>query len=124
MRQVLNKLKESYKLWRLRRNSMRPRLLPVGATDYQEFCDDIIKLSGQFADRDSMIYAISGVVINLKHDVHAIPMDYMVRCLRKTAANQVASAEFQRIMEEHKQKQAEATALANKALADATSEKV
>jgi hypothetical protein len=125
LRQLLAKLspsKEQRRLKELRKNLHKPRLLPVGLTDYQELCDDVILLTGEFADRDSMIYAISGVIINLKHDVDAIPMDYLVRCLRKTAVNQVASYEFQRISQEHakkkaeeqaQQKQAEATASAN-----------
>lgn len=74
-----------------------PTKLPVGMTEFELFADDIIELSGPYADRDSMKYAIASNVIHMKHTVDAVPKAYFVRVLRKAAANQVASAIFQDI---------------------------
>lgn len=118
LKQLLATIKAKIRAYRLKRNSLRPRLLPVGLTEFNEFCDDILELSGDYADRDSMIYAIASNIVSMKHDIHAVPMDYFVRVLRKAAANQVASYEFQRIKVEHDKKMAEEQA--RQKLAEAT----
>lgn len=131
MIQLFRKLKQKRRLARLRKESLEPSRLPVGLTEFNKFCDDIIELAGQFADRDSLVYAIASNIIHIKHDCDAVPKDYFVKCLRKAAANQVASDQFVRIKEIHDKrmaedmaaKQAEATAKSN-AVADATTQKV
>lgn len=71
--------------------------LPVGMTEFNEWADSIIDLAGEFADRDSMKYALASNVIHMKHTADAAPKAYFVAVLRKAAANQVASAVFQDI---------------------------
>jgi hypothetical protein len=86
--------------------SYLPTKLPVGLKEFYTFADDIIELSGPYADRDSMTFAIASQLIHLDHLKSAIPKQYFVRSLRKSAANQIASQVFQDI----KTKQAEALA--------------
>lgn len=85
-----------------------PTKLPVGLTEFNEWSDSIIALSGQFADTDSMRYAIASNLIHLPHTKSKVPKAYFVNTLRKAAANQVASQVFQDI----KLKQAEAAEMA------------
>ena len=80
-----------------------PTKLPVGATQFATWADSIIELSGQFADRDSMVFAIASILIHADSRYGALPKRYFVNRLRKSAANQVASQIFQNV----KQKQAE-----------------
>lgn len=98
--------------------SLLPTKLPVGTTEFESFCDDIIELSGPYADRDSMMFAIGTMILHLGPTKSAVPKAHFVRALRKTAANQVAGHFFQMIKEKQKaaeelakQQQAEATAL-------------
>lgn len=89
-------------------------LLPVGMTEFNEFADRIISKAGNFADRDSMVYALAMELI------HGDPKtqfsdDYFVTRLRKVAANQVAS----QAVNEIKQKHAEAQEAAKKAAEEA-----
>lgn len=92
-----------------------PTKLPVGLTEFNEWADSIIELSGNYADIDSMKYAIASNLIHLPHTKSKVPKAYFVNTLRKAAANQVASQVFQDIKlrqaEEAAKKQAEATAL-------------
>lgn len=71
--------------------------LPVGATEFEKWADSIIELSGQFADRDSMIFAISSTLIHADAKHGSLPKAYFVNRLRKAAANQIASQMFQDI---------------------------
>jgi hypothetical protein len=89
--------------------------LPVGKTEFNEFADRIIAKAGQFADRDSMVWALAMELI------HAPPTtqfsdEYFIQRMRKAAANQVASA----VVNEIKEKQAEEAA---KRQAEATAAK-
>lgn len=103
MTKALTAIKRFYTIQRARFSSP----LPVGATEFQKWADSIIELSGQFADRDSMLFAISSILIHADSKFGALPKKYFVDRLRKSAANQVASQVFQDI----KTKQAEATAI-------------
>ena len=98
--------------------SYLPTPLPVGKTAWDAFITDLIELSGQYADRDSMEFAISSTLIHADAKYGSLPKNYFVQRLRKAAANQVASQAFQDIksrqLEAQKAadlKQAEATAI-------------
>lgn len=90
--------------------SYLPTKLPVGVTEFELFCDEVIELSGQYADRDSMVFAIASMLIHAPHDKGALSKHYFVVRLRKSAANQIASQAFQDIKIKQS-KPAEATAL-------------
>jgi len=77
--------------------SYLPTKLPVGVTEFNKFADDVIALSGQYADRDSMRFAIASMLIHAPHDKGSLSKHYFVVRLRKSAANQVASQVFQEI---------------------------
>lgn len=97
--------------------SLFPSKLPVSMPKYEAFVNDIIELAGQYADRDSMTWAISNMVIHLPAGTASVPKNHFVRNLRKAAANQIASQVFMDIktkqeaaqLEAAKLKQAEAT---------------
>ncbi len=74
-----------------------PEKLPVGITAFNQFADDIIELAGNYADKQSMLYAISSMLIHAPHDKGSLSKHYFVVRLRKSAANQVASQVFQQI---------------------------
>ena len=74
-----------------------PTPLPVGKTEMDAFMADIIELSGSYADKTSMEFAISSILIHAPSDKSALPKKYFVDRLRKSAANQVASQVFQDI---------------------------
>lgn len=86
--------------------SFLPTKLPVGTTEFENWVDSIIALSGSYADRDSMKFAIASMLIHADARHGALSKQYFVTRLRKSAANQIASQVFQDL----KQKQAEATA--------------
>jgi hypothetical protein len=96
------------------------RKLPVGVTEFHEWADRIILLSGKFADEDSMKFALSSALIHMDSKIAAKPDQYFMALMRKAAANQVASQVFQDI----KVKQAKAAADAAEAakLAEATAQ--
>lgn len=77
--------------------SYLPSKLPVGVSQFESFANDIIELSGQYADVDSMRFAIASMIIHADHKHAALPKQYFVTRLRKSAANQVASQIFQDI---------------------------
>lgn len=90
-----------------------PTPLPVGVTEMDAWMDDIIALAGPYADADSMKWAIATMVLHMGSNKDGssrayVPKMYFVNGLRKSAANQVASAVFQSI--KAKQQAAEATA--------------
>lgn len=93
MKKLLKTLKTALKYV----TSRFPTKLPVGATAFEKWADDIIELSGQFADKDSMRYAIASILIHSDSKFGALPKKYFVDRLRKSAANQVASQVFQEI---------------------------
>lgn len=92
--------------------------LPVGLAEFNKWSDDIIDLSGDFADRESMKYAIASNLIHLPHTVSSKPKQYFIRTMRKAAANQVASQVFQDI--KFKQQQAVEAAQTAAAILEAT----
>lgn len=83
-----------------------PSSLPVGMTEFIVWADSILELSGDYADRDSMLFALSSMVIHADSKYGALPKNYFVTRLRKVAANQVCSQVFQDV----KMRQAEAQA--------------
>ncbi len=88
----------------------RPRPLPVGLKEFNEFADRIIKKSGNFADRMSMEFALASILIHADAKYGSLPDSYFIDRLRKSAANQVASQVFQNVKAEQAKQQAEATA--------------
>lgn len=88
-----------------------PSNLPVGKTEMSEFLNDIIELSGEYADRTSMEFAIASILIHAPSDKAALPKKYFVDRLRKSAANQVASQVFQDIKTAQDKQKAEDTAV-------------
>ena len=86
-----------------------PEPLPVGMTEFNKFADEIIDLAGNYADKDSMTWAIASQIIHSSKS--SISKHQFVCQLRKAAANQIASQVFQDI----KIKQAEVAKLAQEA---------
>jgi len=87
-----------------------PTKLPVGMTEMTVWMDSIIELSGQFADQDSMRFAIASILIHADSSKGALPKHYFISRLRKSAANQVASQVFQDIKTKQQEAQAAAAA--------------
>lgn len=85
----------------LQLRSYFPRQLPVGITEFYKWSDNIIALSGNFADADSMRFALASQLIHLGAQQSSVSDQFFIRSMRKAAANQVASQVFQDI----KQKQ-------------------
>lgn len=88
--------------------------LPVGIKQFEEFSERIIKKSGAFADRDSMLFAIASILIHADASKGSLPDSYFIGRLRKSAANQVASQVFQEVKQRQAEKakqEAEVTAL-------------
>lgn len=83
-----------------------PEPLPVGMSEFNAWSDAIIELSGEYADKDSMRFAIASILIHADSKIGSLSKHYFIVRLRKSAANQIASQVFQDI----KTKQAEATA--------------
>lgn len=80
-------------------------------TAFESFVDEIIELSGPYADRDSMMFAVASIIMHLPPQRSSVPKNYFVRSLRKVAANQVAGQAFQDV----KTRQAEAQKAAQEA---------
>lgn len=96
-----------------------PTQLPVGMFQFNTWADSIIELSGPIADKDSMLFALSSILIHADAKHGYLPKKYFVDRLIKSAANQVASQVFQDI----KTKQQEAIKAAElKKLEDTNSE--
>lgn len=93
-----------------------PTKLPVGMKEFESYCDEIIALSGKYADKDSMYFAIASIMIHADSKHGSLPKNYFISRLRKSAANQVASQIFQDVKirqakaQEAELQQAEATA--------------
>ena len=82
--------------------SYLPSPLPVGMTAFNSFANDIIELSGKFADEDSLRFAIASMIMHAGESKGYLPKQYFVRRLRKVAANQVAGQVFTDIKEKQK----------------------
>lgn len=113
MRQKLLKLK-------LLLLSYLPQNLPLGLSEFNTWADNIITLTGKFADETSMKFALASQIIHLPPTVSSRAPQYFVRALKKSAANQVASQVFQDIKLSQQQKQAAATAIKDVVAADDT----
>lgn len=92
-----------------------PSRLPAGKTEMHKFMDEIIEISGKFADIDSMKFAISSMVLRLDSTTARVSKQYFARALRKAAANQIVSV----ILNDIKDAQAAAQKLQQEALAEA-----
>jgi hypothetical protein len=93
-----------------------PSRLPAGKTEMHAFMDDVIEISGKFADIDSMKFAMASMVLRLESTTSRVSKQYFAKALRKAAANQVVSV----ILNDIKDAQAAAIAEANKLQAEAT----
>ncbi len=71
--------------------SYLPSRLPVGITAFHAFADEIIEVGGQYADIDSMKFAIASQIMHMDAYTASVSKQKIIRCLRKSAANQVAS---------------------------------
>jgi thiamine pyrophosphate-dependent acetolactate synthase large subunit-like protein len=85
--------------------------LPIGLTEFNVWADSIIKLSG-LPNNDSMKFALSNVVMQLKPDQAYVSKEYLANILIKGAANEIAAQVFMDL----KKKQAEAAEEAKKLL--------
>jgi hypothetical protein len=79
--------------------SYLPTALPVGLTAFNQFASDIIELTGPLAEEDSLRYVVATQILNLPSTRSWKPKAYFVSCIRKAAANQVASQVFTDIKE-------------------------
>ena len=97
--------------------SLLPTALPVGMTSFEAWADSIVELSGPYADKDSMRFALASMIMSLGPQRSSVPKNYFVRSLRKAAANQVASQFFQdiKLKQQAAQEAAKAEATATQA---------
>lgn len=117
IRSIMKQIKYIYKLIM----SYFPAKLPVGLTAMHKFCDDVIELSGKFADIDSMKFAIATTIIHLDQGSAYVSKQFFVRRMRKAAANQVASAIFQEVKKRQDEEKAKAEATAKTQVLDIAS---
>jgi len=87
-------------------------------SEFNTWSDRVILQSGQFADSDSMKFALASQIMHLPPQTSSVPDQYFVRSMRKAAANQVASQVFQDI----KIKQQEAQKAAQSQPVEATTQ--
>jgi len=85
--------------------------LPIGVTEFNEWADSIVELSGLPAN-ESMKFALSNIIMQLKPDQAYVSKRYLANILLKAAANEVAAQVFMDL----KKKQAEAAEEAKKLL--------
>jgi len=71
--------------------SYLPTQLPTGVTAFDKWVDEIIELTGQLADRDSMKFVICSFVIHLDPDQHRVPKNFFVKRIRVGAAKQIGA---------------------------------
>ena len=92
--------------------SFFPSRLPVGLTEFDAWVDDIIELSGQFAERESMAQALANLLMHaspgdkFQTARSHIPKRWFVKGLVKGAANQVAAHVFYEIQKKNEIKKA------------------
>ena len=79
--------------------SFFPTPLPTGRTSYNQWVDDIVALGADFADRDSIEFALCSIIVHLPPDQGSKSKRFFIQTLRKAAATQVASTIFQEIKE-------------------------
>lgn len=98
-----------------------PSKLPVGLTQFDKWVNEIIELSGQFADITSMRFVLASELMHSEAKKGSVPKNYFVSRCRKLAANQTAGYVLQEIKsEQEKLKAAEAAKLAAEATAAQT----
>lgn len=87
-----------------------PRPLPMGQKEFVEWTDRII--SGALIpcdDRESLVGALSAMLMNLGPTESHKPDAFFIHSLRKAATNQVAHANFQAIKKRKEEKAVEPT---------------
>jgi hypothetical protein len=81
--------------------SYLPRRLPQGLTEFSDFAQEVLSLSG-LPDNDSTRFSLAVMVLHLDSTSSHKPKRYFIRSLQKTAANQVVS----QVINDLKEKQA------------------
>lgn len=102
----MSKLILTLKLFIKRILSRFPTPLPVGMSQFETWTSEIIELSGEYANRSSMQFALASMVQHADSKYGSLPKNYFVVRLRKVAANQVASQVFLNIKEQQAAAQA------------------
>lgn len=82
-----------------------PTRLPLGMPEYEKWADSILELTGEFADPDSLRFALASMVMQGQHKTDRVPKIFFARGLRKAAASQLAGQAFYDIKMKHKAKQ-------------------
>lgn len=93
-----------------------PEPLPVGMAQFNAWANDIIELSGKYANETSLRFALATMIMHADAKFGSLSKNYFVIRLRKVAANQVAGQVFQDI----KDKQAADQAAQVKTVEDTT----
>lgn len=88
-----------------------PTRLPIGMSEFDNWSNDIIELSG-LPDNDSVRFALASAIMHGKSDGAYVSKFYFVKLMLKGAANQIAHAKFQALKQEQEAKAAEAKRLA------------
>lgn len=74
-----------------------PTKLPVGLPQFDKWVNDIVELSGQFADETSMRFVLASELMHSDGKKGSVPKHYFVSRCRKLAANQTAGFVLQEI---------------------------
>lgn len=114
MKAILNKIK----FVALYIAAFVPTRLPIGVTEYQQWANSIIYLSG-LPDNDSIRFALASTVPHQKAEKAWVAKIKFVNLLLKAAANQVAGSIMVELKENHQKRVAEEEAAA-KQQAEAT----
>jgi len=76
-----------------------PTQLPVGMTEFNDFANDIVELTGPIADKESLIWVASNEIMRMPPGQNRVSKNTFVKLLRKYAANQIAAAKVLEIRE-------------------------
>lgn len=110
-----------------------PSALPKGMTEFENWSNDIIELSGRVADEVSIKFALASMLMHLSPSKNiyqtqfgSVPKNHFVQGLLASAAKQVAQQKFQDIKQAQidAQKKAEEDAKVKSLLADVTASEV
>lgn len=74
-----------------------PTKLPVGLPQFDKWVNEVIELSGQFADETSMRFVLASELLHSDAKKGSVPKHYFVSRCRKLAANQTAGYILQEI---------------------------
>lgn len=111
---ISNTYVKKIKNWFLRfKYRIFPDPLPMGMADFDVWADSILDTYG-FPNNDSTKFSLAVMVLHLDAKVAWRTKHYFATCLHKGASNQVCA----QIMQDLKNKQAEATAATQKASVD------